>query len=666
MTRTPRNRCTIRVRLGAPLLALLCAAAAAADDDPHAGVRQLFVLAYAAAEVGAPVPSAVDPAALRDYPLYPYLQRSRLTRALRSASQSWTSVDDDVRAFLDAHAGEPVAAELRAAWLSSLAAREQWQAVVERFDASIADPTLRCNAARAEIALAAPSATATATALWLTAERLPPECEPVFEWLRANDALTDDLVEQRVRALLENGETSFARTVAARLPQQRASALLQWADLLDRPAPSIDIALSDPARARRTDDAALLAGWTKLARNDPAAAHDRFERLAAAVGPERMGPYALALALGLAWDRRAAAALEIFAVVPAPNRDDYALTWQARAALWAGDWPQVERTIAAMSDEQREESRWRYWAARAAALRNDEQRAAALYASVLPSDNYYAANAAAWLKRRAEPHPEKLAVDDATIAALAARPEFVRARELFLSGLRGPAVTEWLTAFGSLDAAARPQAVHLASRWKWHDVSVATATRERVFYDYSLLYPQPYDREVQAAAKLTDLDASLIYGVIRQESLFRSDAVSPAGAVGLTQLIPETARRIARASRQPVPRVADLFDPGVSIKLGAAHLKYLVDRFDKQTIVALAGYNAGENAAGRWLPPRPIDADIWIENIPYNETRDYVQRVLWHTVVFGWLDTGRGESVESWLTRVKPLAPAQPAGDPAG
>ena len=127
---------------------------------------------------------------------------------------------------------------------------------------------------------------------------------------------------------------------------------------------------------------------------------------------------------------------------------------------------------------------------------------------MLPSDNYYAANAAARLKRRAEPHPEKLAADDAAIAALAARPAFVRARELLLCGLRGPAVTEWLNGFGALSVAERPQAVHLASRWQWHDVSVATATRERVFYDYALLYPQPYDREVRAAAKLTDLDAT--------------------------------------------------------------------------------------------------------------------------------------------------------------
>jgi soluble lytic murein transglycosylase len=665
MSEALRTGRKIGARLGACLLASLATCAAGADDDPLASARQLFMLAYAAVEAGAPLPSSVDPAALRDYPLYPYLQRARLTRELRRASQGVTSADDDARAFLDAHAGEPVATELRGVWLTSLAERAQWQTLVDRFDPSIGDPALRCHAARAQIALAAPAAVATATELWLTPERLPPECEPVFEWLRSSNALTDDLVELRVRALLENDQWSFARIVAQRLPTERAAPLLQWTNLLERPAASIDVALSDPARARRTEDAALLAGWTKLARNDPAAALDRFERLAAAVGPDRTTPYALALAFGLAWDRRASEALDLFAAVPAAQLDDYALSWAARAALWIRNWPEVERTIAAMSSAQRDQPRWRYWAARAAAQRNDDDRAESLYESVLPSDNYYAASAAARLKRRAEPHPEVLAADDGAVASLAALPAFVRARELLRCGLRGPAVTEWLNGFGALAAGERAQAVHLASRWQWHDVSVATATRENVFFDYSLLYPQPYDREVQAAAKLVDLDAPLIYGVIRQESLFRADAVSTAGAVGLAQLIPETARRVARTWRQPVPGSAELFDPAVNIKLGAAHLRDLVNRFDKQTVVALAGYNAGENAADRWLPPAPLDADIWIENIPYNETRDYVQRVLWHSVVFHWLDSGRGENLESWLVEVTPLTATRPA-EPAG
>jgi soluble lytic murein transglycosylase len=205
--------------------------------------------------------------------------------------------------------------------------------------------------------------------------------------------------------------------------------------------------------------------------------------------------------------------------------------------------------------------------------------------------------------------------------------------------------------------------VHLAARWQWHDMSVTTATREHVFYDYALLYPQPFDDQVHAAAKLANLDATLIYGVIRQESLFRTDVVSSAGAVGLAQMLPSTARQVARAWQQPEPAASELFDPGVNITLGAAHLRDLMNRYGQQTIVALAGYNAGERAVERWLPTEPIDADIWTENIPYNETREYVQRVLWHSVVFGWLSSGGGER-DAWLAQIAPLAPpvdGQPA-----
>jgi soluble lytic murein transglycosylase len=664
MIATSRRLRSAAVLFCAAVLVTSASRGAAADDDELAGARQLFMLAYAAAELGTPLPATNDPQALRYYPLYPYLQRARLVRALAGSTPGWSTTDDDVRAFLDAHAGEPVGMELRRAWLSSLAARGEWQAVAEAFEPSIADPAVRCQAARAAIALGQPSAAAAAKDLWLTAQRLPPDCEPVFEWLRAQNGLTDDLVEQRARALLANGQAAFARTVAAPLPKERAAPLLLWADLLERPGPSIDVALSDAARARRTDEAALLAGWTKLARGDPAAALDRYERLAAAIGPERSGRYALALGFGLAWDRRGRDALDVFALVPPALLDDYALSWVARAALWAGDWPRVEVVLAAMSETQRGEPRWRYWAARAAERRGNAELARQLYESVLPSDNYYAASAAARLKRRAEPHPAPFAPDAQVIEGLAVRPPFVRARELQLCGLRAPAVSEWQSGFGTLSDREQPQAVHLASRWQWHDVSIATATRERIFFDYALLYPRPYDREVHAAAKLADLDAQLIYGVIRQESLYRPDAVSSAGAVGLAQLMPDTARRIARAWRQPAPAATDLFDPAVSIKLGAAHLRDLVNRFDEQTVVALAGYNAGENAADRWLPAQAIDADVWIENIPYNETRDYVQRVLWHSVVFGWLESGRGENVQSWLGQVAPLVAAaeRPAG----
>ena len=648
-------------RLAALLLALVGSSALA--DDSFAGARQIFLLAYAAIEAGAPLPSAIDPTALRDYPLYPYLERARLQHALGRTQPDSSAIDEDVRAFLAEHAGEPVATDLRRAWLTSLASREQWQAFLESFDPAVADAELRCDRARAKAALDADDATRAAIELWLAPQRLPAECEPVFDWLRARGVLTDELVEQRVRALLANGQAAFARTIARDLPAPRAAPLQQWADFLEKPEPTIDAYLQDPAN-RRAGDAALLAGWTKLARGAPLDARERYEQVAALVGPERVDDYALALALGLAWDRRAPEALAAFAKLPSQRLDDNARAWQARAALWVRDWEQVDRSIEGMSAPQQTQSRWRYWAARAAAARDDAPRAEALYRTILPSDNYYAANAAIRLGRQPEPHPQRLAVNAGTVASLATQSGFVRSRELFLCGFRSAANAEWTAATLALDPAQRAQAAHLAAAWQWHDMSVTTAAREHVFYDYALLYPQPFDQQVQAAAKLANLDTTLLYGVIRQESLFRADVVSSAGAVGLAQVLPGTARQIAREWQQPVPAAGELLDPAVNITLGAAHLRDLLNRYGQQTIVALAGYNAGERAVERWLPTEPIDADIWTENIPYNETREYVQRVLWHSVVFGWLSSGGEErDRDAWFVQIVQIAPlATPAG----
>jgi soluble lytic murein transglycosylase len=154
------------------------------------------------------------------------------------------------------------------------------------------------------------------------------------------------------------------------------------------------------------------------------------------------------------------------------------------------------------------------------------------------------------------------------------------------------------------------------------------------------------------------LAPNLLLALMRQESLFRSDAASGSGALGLMQLRPETAVRAARAAGLPPPAARDLFDADTNLTVGGAHLKALMTEFGDRLPVALAAYNAGPGAARRWLPPNELDADIWIENIPYNETRAYVRRVLWHRLVFDWLESGRAIDVETWLEPVGPGADA--------
>ena len=617
--------------------------------DALALQREAFLAALELARAGEQAPEP-DSQALQRYPLYPYLRAERIARALEHGVEPWTAADEHAGALLAHHGAEPVTWSLRRSWLSSLARREHWSAYREQYREAVAGSRLRCLDLTARIALGDVGGIAPLIVdQWLVGQPLPAECEPVFRWLRAEGSLTDNRIEQRVRLLLENGHTGFARVIARRLPEGRAAPLLRWADFIEQPEAQIDVHLERPVE--HAESPALLDGWSRLARNDPAAALQRYQRLVSVtdLDASQTSPFARALALGLAWDRRVEA-LDFFDLVGEQALDDYALEWRARAAAWARDWAGVESSIAAMSDAQRATSRWRYWAARAAAHRGERHAAEALYASLAGDDNYYSAMAAAHLGRPVEPRVEPLPLHASVVDTLAARPAFVRARELLRSGLPAAAMREWRYGYAQLDEPARRQTIHLASRWGRHDVAVASATRHGVFNDYALLYPKPYAAEVQAAVRSSGLASELIYGVIRQESLYRADAVSSAGARGLMQLLPGTARPLARDAG--LTERPDLLEPGINIRLGTAELRRLGALYDGQLPLMLAAYNAGANAVARWLPDEPLDSDIWIENVPYNETRDYVRRVLWHTLVLRWLETGGAQSTRSWLEPV--------------
>ncbi|MDH3315751.1 MAG: lytic transglycosylase domain-containing protein [Gammaproteobacteria bacterium] len=622
-------------------------------DNMNAETRREFTAAYeaAASRTAAAVPT--DSLALQAYVLYPYLQAARIEHAVARTSDSWSTLDERAQQFLSAHGAEPVARGVRRTWLASLGRRAQWQAFLDHYDAAAATVVLECQFFNARIARADVVGLAPAIIeRWLSPHRLPGECEPAFQWLRAEGSLSDELIVQRATLLLDSGQTAFARVILRRLPADAAAPLLARAELIENPAGTIDAWLASPARNMDYD--AILDGWTRLARNDPGAALERFVPLAArAPDAERASRLALALALGLAWDRRSEA-LEYFARVAPAQLDDYALEWLARAALWVGEWDRAGGAIAAMSPQKQVESAWRYWAARVADQRKDRALARELYTSLLANDNYYSAMAAAQLGDPLEPRTERLPLDADKVEEISNRSPFVRARELQLAGMRRLATVEWRHGYEALVAELQPQAIHVAAMWELYDVAVATATSHGVFNDYELLYPRPYANEVAAATALTEIDRALLYGVLRQESLFRADAASSAHALGVAQLQPATARGAARRWRLPAPNRTDLFNPAVNIMLGAARLTDLMEEFDGQLPVALAGYNAGENAARRWLPNRVIDSDIWIENIPYNETRAYVRRVMWHSLVFKWLETGCPQNSRPWLTKVSP------------
>ncbi|MGH8188664.1 MAG: hypothetical protein ACREUC_19050, partial [Steroidobacteraceae bacterium] len=314
--------------------ALLASAGVPAAQADLGEARQLFKQAYE--EVGSTRGGrrSADSEALRAYPLYPYLQAARIRRALEDVKGELGSVDQRAQTFTTYHDDAPVGRALRRVWLTSLAERRHWATFLEHYREDVADEALECQSFTARIETARTSdLVPDITRRWLTPRSLQ-ECHDAFEWLRAQNALTVELVEQRVRLALSENNWTFAREIAASLAAERAAPLQQWAALLEQPLRQIDILIAAPEKSVESE--ALLAGWTGLARTNRDAAVRRYESFVRSrrLTDETASPYALALALALAWDRHPEALRYFERVVPR-DFDDYALEWRARAAVWA-------------------------------------------------------------------------------------------------------------------------------------------------------------------------------------------------------------------------------------------------------------------------------------------------------------------------------------------
>jgi len=350
--------------------------------------------------------------------------------------------------------------------------------------------------------------------------------------------------------------------------------------------------------------------------------------------------------------------------VPSADIGAAAGEWRVRAALWNGDFAQALAGIDALPPAVAAEPRWQYWRARAVAATAGAAAARPLYAKVARHRDFYGYLAADRLRRPYRLHARLTPIDRRILGRLAAEPGLIRARELYFCGMTERATREWRYALRDADARALVQAARLAAGWGWYARSIIALKQADDWDDLRLRYPRPYRRAVASASRMARVPSDWLFAVMRQESLYQSDALSPADARGLMQLEPRTAVAIARHWHLRRPTPAQLMNPPVALEFGAAYLRELLDRFDGQLALGLAAYNAGPAAVERWLPDHPMPADVWIENIPYRETRVYVQHIVEHIVAFAWTRGARPPRLAHLLREVQP-APSFAAHRPA-
>ena len=317
--------------------------------------------------------------------------------------------------------------------------------------------------------------------------------------------------------------------------------------------------------------------------------------------------------------------------------DDDLLVHKARvrAALSREDWPQVLRWIAAMPKSERDQNRWTYWLARALQGTGDPKAANALYREVAAERDYYGFLAA---DRAGVAYHLAHAETPATVACMHRTEQLDairRAQELFVLERWTEARREWRTATRDMSPTQLRAAAKLAKQRGWHDRAIFTLARTGYWDDLELRFPLEHADLVKANADLHGIDIAWVFAVMRQESAFMSNARSHAGAMGLMQLMPATARQVAKnVLKTPPPSRQDLFEPDTNIALGSAYLKQMKGELGDSAVLATAAYNAGPHRVTRWLPQKTLPADIWIELVPFKETRGYLRRVLAYTVIY--------------------------------
>ena len=633
-------------------LTLTCMGVAGSRADaPAAGgalarQRADFKLAWAAANAGDLATLTPYFTKLKDYPLEPYLHYAYLNATLDTAP------DADMELFLAGNAELPVDDTLRDNWLLALAKRQEWDKILAYYR-NENDPALRCTGVSAHLLKSDEPDHAAwvqpAIKLWLTPGMPTDACAQLFGYLEAQHLIDDDLLRRKSELLLLARDYAGARTLLPQLPVEDRDWVVSWLSVMADPARMLDGAeVPDEPRYQEL----LMAGLKSLARSDPGRARHLWSELARHYhfSHDDARDMRTLLALQQAWHLLPDARVTLKALHDAV--DPQVREWRTRLALRDQDWRELLADIEALGAAG-EAPEWRYWKARALDSLGHRSEARSIYAVLARTPDYYGFLAAdrGHLPYPINPQPSQPAPE--VLDQLGQRPGFVRARELLLSGLYPEADAEWSLATRDLSTPARCQAALLADSWGWHARVIPALAGGDCWRDLSLIYPIAFQQTLAPQAEQLKLDLSWVYGLIRAESVFRPNAVSRVGALGLMQLMPATGMDVADRLGLTLLQPKLLLDPRTNLMVGSAYLRDMLDRFGGSEPLATAAYNAGATRVASWLPARgALPADVWVDSIPFTETRNYVHRVLGHTVIFDWRLNGVPQRLSTRLGSV--------------
>ena len=587
-------------------------------------------------------------ARLTGYPLLPYIEYLELLKGLDRLDPK--AAED----FLHRYQNTPIAEQFRRRYLLTLGRQRMWNEFLAFYQPT-SNAQMHCYQLQALIETGKTGSALDAVApLWLNARSMPKSCDGVFDAWRKAGKLSQSLVWQRIELAMRKRNTGLAKYLRRFLPENEKAWLDLWLLVDNQPG---NIERSEKFAAKhRLRGTILLHGLKRLARRDPEQAESVWKALSKHYRFSDDQKYQAETALVLAWIHRgypdALAKLKLLSIRP----DDHKmLELRIREALANKDWSQALSWIEALPADLRSRENWQYWRARALQETGAKGRANDLFRALARQRSYHGFLAADRIGLSYNLEHTPLSVPTALIDTLASRDGFRRSGELFALGRLTDARREWHWATKNLSAPELHAAAKLAQRWDWHSQAIFTLARTGYWDDLELRFPLEHEQQVEAASAAKNLDKAWVLAVIRQESAFSADAESHAGALGLMQLMPATARSTANSMNRKSPGRKDLLTPATNIDIGTSYLKKVFERLDDNPVLAISAYNAGPHRVLSWLPEKEaLEADLWIETIPFNETRRYTERVLEYSVIY---DERLGNKVTQIKERMPTVLP---------
>lgn len=588
-----------------------------------------FVAAREAFAKGNRAAVARATAELGTHPLAPWARYFQLSLQLRDLKNP---SDAGVEEFVAREAGSWLGEKLRAEWLKWLVEQQDWPRAREQF-ARLERPDAEavCHGLMARLQLGENDAAQQARTLLLSLRPLATSCLPPLSKLAASGELPADLVWQRLFRQWAAGRLKEAKILAGWLPASEAPTPRDLDEAAEHPArlfvhllPRLEKGHSDLMAQRLTALATL-----RMAGADVRVAAARWQEIETRVHNDLAGHVWGRLALRAAlshlpeaweWFSRAESLGASF--------DEEQQAWRIRAALRTGDWAAVLQASDRLSETLALRPEWLYWRARALAATGKAIEAQTLYRRIAGQDDFYGILASEALGEHPSLPPRAQPVSAEERQGAESHPLLVRALALIRAGLRSDGVREWNWALAGMNDRELLAAADFAKQQGVLDRAIASAERTREQHDFLLRYPTPYFDLVAPHCDELALDPAWVYGLMRQESRFVLDAHSSAGARGLMQLMPATAKWVARKIGLVGYHPTKVTEMNTNVLLGTNYLRMVMDHLAGDMVLATAAYNAGPARAHKWRAERPLEGAIYVESIPFNETRDYVKKVM--------------------------------------